>query len=206
MRKIIFLLPLLVFASCAKHQSVYTSDSHKVSNQHSYDDKKDDMEASIVTAGKTEQHVNFNAPLNSVYNAALKSVDFLKWPIAFSDEEEGTIRLKEAYVYNKDGKLFRSYTYPSKSDTRNSNINYYLERVAKYTAGTADTIFTQENLKITLKKVSDTATDLKIDYTIRPYAMEGVIGYEVLSNGYIESLIIENMKEALAGKKPIARN
>lgn len=205
MRKIIFLLPLLVFASCAKNQSVYTSDSHRVSNQHSYNDKRDDMEAAIVTAGKTEERVNFNAPMSSVFNAAFKSIEFLKWPVAFTDEHEGTIRLKEAYVYNKDGKLLRSYTWPSKADTRRSNINYYLERVARYTPGTADTIFTQENLKITFKKVSDTVTEVKIDYSIRPYTLEGVIGYEVMSNGYIESLIIEHMKENLAGK-PVARN
>jgi hypothetical protein len=204
MRKIILLIPLVLFVSCAKKQVVYVPESYKVKNQHTSEEKKDDLEAEIVTAGKKEQHINFNAPMESVYNAALKSVDFLQWPIAFSNEQEGTIRLKEAYVYNKNGKLFRSYTYPSKSDTHKSNINYYLERVAKYTPGSSDTMFTQENLKITLTKVSDTATDMKIDYSIRPYTLDGIIGYEVISNGYIESIITQNMKQILAGK-PIAR-
>jgi hypothetical protein len=204
MRKIIFLIPLLLVVSCAK-KSVYIPESYRVKNQHSYEDKKDDMEAEIVTAGKKEQHINFNAPMEKVYEAAVRSVAFLQWPIAFSNEEEGTIRLKEAYVYGKGGKIYRSYTYPSHSDTRHSNINYYLERVARYTPGTAATIFTQENLKITLKKVSDTKTDVIIDYSIRPYTLDGTIGYEVISNGYIESIIVDNMKDILAGK-PIARN
>ena len=204
MRKLILIIPLLLIAACTK-QSVYVPQSYRVKNQHTPGEQKDDMEAAIVTAGKSEEHINFNAPMPSVFNAAFKSIEFLKWPVAFTDEQEGTIRLKEAYVYNKDGKLLRSYTWPSKADTRRSNINYYLERVARYTPGTADTIFTQENLKITFKKVSDTVTEVKIDYSIRPYTLEGVIGDEVMSNGYIESLIIEHMKENLAGK-PVARN
>lgn len=204
MRIIFILLPLLLVVSCAK-KSVYVPESYNVRNQHTYENKKDNMETEIVTAGKKVQHFNINAPMGDAYNAAVKSVDFLKWPIAFSNEQEGTIRLQEAYVYSKKDKIYRSYTYPTKSDTQHSNINYYLERVAKYTPGTAPTIFSQENLKITLTKVSDKTTDIKIDYSIRPYTLGGTIGYEVLSNGYIESIIMNNMKDILAGK-PVARN
>jgi hypothetical protein len=204
MRKVFILLPLLLVVGCAE-KTVYIPESYKVKNQHAYHEKKDAMEAEIVTAGKKEQHYNFKAPMDEVFNAAVRSVAFLQWPIAFTNEEEGMIRLQEAYVYSKNGKIYRSYTYPSSADTRHSDINYYLERVAQYTPGTAATIFSQENLKITLEKVSDNTTDMKIDYSIRPYTLGGPIGYEVLSNGYIESIIIDNMKDILVGK-PVASN
>ena len=121
------------------------------------------------------------------------------------DESEGVIRLKEAYVYRKSGKLLRSYTFPSQADIQRSDINDYLEKVAKFQPGTTRTSFTQESLKITLGKVSDDKTEITIDYHIRPYTFDGKIGYEVMSDGYIENLILDRMKEDLTGK-PVAMN
>ena len=82
----------------------------------------------------------------------------------------------------------------------------YLEKVAKYKPGTANTVFTQEKLKVTVKKISDDTTEVKIDYSIRPYTYQGTIGYEVLSNGYIDSMIIDHMTEKLSPQQPVARN
>lgn len=203
MRKLILILPFLIIAGCT-NKSVYVPASYRVKKDTLPADKVD-REDAVVTAGKKEEDIHFNSPYDKVFSAAVASVEFLKWPVAFAEQEEGSIRLKEAYVYNKNGKLFRSYVYPSKSDTSGSNINYYLERVAKYSSGTADTIYTQENLKITIKKVTDVKTDVKIDYSIRPYTLDGIIGYEVISNGYIETLIVDHMKDILGGK-PVAMN
>jgi hypothetical protein len=202
MRKIFFIIPFLILAGCGQ-KSVYIPKSYRTKKADSSETDKENKEGAIITSGKTEEEINFNAPYDKVFSAAVESVQFLKWPAAFVEQQDGSIRLQEAYVYKKGGKLFRSYTYPSKSDTSNSNINYYLEKVAKYTPGTADTIFTQENLKIKVTKISDSVTEVKIDYSIRPYTLAGTIGYEVMSNGYIESIILDHMKEIIGGR-PVA--
>jgi hypothetical protein len=204
MRKILLLLPFLLAAGCSR-PSVYIPESYRTKRPSEAETKTRKTESTIVTTGKSEEYTNFKAPYNEVWTAALESVEFLKWPIAFVDPDEGVIRLKEAYVYRKSGKLLRSYTYPSKTDIQSSSINDYLEKIAKYTPGTADTVYTQENLKVTLKKISDEVTEAKIDYSIRPYTYRGTIGYEVLSNGYIDSMIIDKMKERLT-PQPVARN
>lgn len=204
MRKILLLLPFLLAAGCSR-PSVYIPESYRTKRPSEAESRAKETESAIVTAGKSEEYTNFKAPYDRVWTAALESVEFLKWPIAFIDPTEGVIRLKEAYVYRKNGKLLRAYTYPSKADIQSSSINDYLEKIAKYTPGTANTVYTQENLKVTLKKISDEITEVKIDYSIRPYTYQGTIGYEVLSNGYIDSMIIDKMKEDLT-PQPVARN
>ncbi|HET7290390.1 MAG TPA: hypothetical protein VFJ67_08140 [Thermodesulfobacteriota bacterium] len=203
MRKLaLIILPVLILAGCAQ-KSVYVPKSYRTKSATDEEKEKEKKGAAIVTAGEEENKTNFNAPLDKVFAAAVESVQFLKWPIAFAEQQDGTIRLQEAYVYEKNGKLFRSYTWPSSSDTSRSNVNYYLEKVGKYTPGTSETHFTQENLKVTVTKVSNEVTEVKIDYYIHPYTFEGTIGYEVMSNGYIESIIIDHMKDILGGK-PVA--
>ena len=204
MRKILLLLPFLLAAGCSR-PSVYIPESYRTKRPSEAETHEKDTESAIVTSGKSEEYTNFNAPYNEVWTAALQSVEILKWPIAFVDPAEGVIRLKEAYVYRKSGRLLRSYTYPSKADIQASSINDYLEKVAKYTPGTANTVYTQENLKVTLKKISEEVTEVNIDYSIRPYTYQGTIGYEVLSNGYIDSMIIDKMEEELT-PRPVARN
>lgn len=198
----ILILPALLFAGCSQ-KSVYVPKSYRVKRPDDSQAENEKTEGAIVTAGETENKTNFNAPYDKVFAAALESVQFLQWPIAFAEQQDGTIRLQEAYVYEKNGKLFRSYTWPASSDTSRSNVNYYLEKVGKYTPGTSDTHFTQENLKVSVTKVSDDVTEVKIDYYIHPYTLQGTIGYEVMSNGYIETIIIDHMKDILGGK-PVA--
>jgi hypothetical protein len=205
MRKLVLIIPFLIISAGCSNKSVYVPKSYRTKKADSSQTENVKKDGALVKAGSEEQETNFNAPYDQVFNAAVESVQFLKWPIAFVEQEGGSIRLKEAYVYNKGGKLFRSYTWPSKSDTSRSNINYYLEKVAKYTPGTAYTLFTQENLKIEVTKVSDGVTAVKIDYSIRPYTLAGTIGYEVMSNGYIENLIVDHMKDVIGGE-PVAMN
>lgn len=204
MKKILLLLPFLLAAGCSR-PSVYIPESYRTKRPSDSEAQDKDKSSAIVTTGKSEEYSNFKAPYNDVWTAALESVEILKWPIAFVDPTEGVIRLKEAYVYRKSGKLLRAYTYPSKGDIQTSTINDYLEKVAKYTPGTANTVYTQENLKLTVKKITDELTEVKIDYSIRPYTYQGTIGYEVLSNGYIDSMIIDQMKQKLT-PQPVARN
>lgn len=204
MKKLLLLIPILVVAACSR-PSVYVPESYRTKRPDGAETQSKEKESVIVTTGKTDAYNNFNAPYDKVWTAALESVQLLKWPVAFADPTDGVIRLKEAYVYRKGGKLLRSYTWPSKQDIQTSSINDYLEKVARYTPGTANTVFTQENLKVTVKKISDDVSEVKIDYSIRPYTFQGTIGYEVLSNGYIDTMIIDGMKDDLGGK-PIARN
>ncbi len=205
MRKLVLIIPFVIILAGCSNKSVYVPKSYRMKKADSSQTDNDKKESAVVTAGSKDFETNFSAPYDQVFNAAVESVQFLKWPIAFVEQDGGSIRLKEAYVYNKDGKLYRSYTWPSRSDTSRSNINYYLEKVAKYTPGTADTLFTQENLKIEVTKASEGVTTVKIDYSIRPYTLSGTIGYEVMSNGYIESLILDHMKDVIGGK-PVAMN
>lgn len=205
MRKIILLIPILLLASCSR-PSVYIPESYRVKKKQPVEtQERVDREAAIITSGEKKTQNVIKAPFPDAWRAAVESIQYLQWPIAYMDEHDGVIRLKEAYVYRKGGKLVRTYTWPSKQDTQRSNINDYLEKIARWTPGSTSTMFTQENFKLTLKKVSEDVTEIDMDYSIRPYTHDGKIGYEVISDGYIESLVIERMRHDLAGK-PVARN
>ena len=69
----------------------------------------------------------FDAPYIDVWIAAIESVNWMKWNIAFLDERQGVIRLKEAYAYRNGGKLLRKYSWPSKEDIQASSIIDYLQ-------------------------------------------------------------------------------
>jgi hypothetical protein len=166
--------------------------------------KKETVEKKEASKVDTSSPNEFNAPFIDVWLAAIESVKWLKWNIAFIDEREGVIRLKEAYAYRKSGKLLRTYSWPSKESLQTSSINDYLEKVGRYTPRGTSTVFTQENLKITVIEILDDTTKVDIDYTIRPYTFAGKIGYEVDSNGFIESLLLERIKESLDGR-PLAK-
>ncbi len=146
----------------------------------------------------------FDAPFIDVWVAAIESVNWNKWKIAFLDERQGTIRIKEAYAYRKDGKLMRAYTWPSKESLQTSSINDYLQKIGRYTPRHSKTVFTQENMTINVIRVSDNVTRVDIDYTIRPYTFAGKIGYQIDSNGFIESLLLERIAENLDGS-PVAK-
>ncbi|MEM7009190.1 MAG: hypothetical protein AAF462_08665 [Thermodesulfobacteriota bacterium] len=146
----------------------------------------------------------FNAQYLDVWLAAIQSVNWIKWNIAFLDEKQGIIRLKEAYAYRKAGKLLRTYTWPSKEAIQTSSINDYLQKIGRYNPGHSNTVFTQENLTMKIIKVTADQTKVEIDYTIRPYTFSGKIGYEIESNGFIESLLLDRIRETL-DESPVAK-
>lgn len=199
--RILILLPILFTLSCGG-SSVYIPRSYTVDRPPHTKTSTSRSKSRKTTERKANE---FSAPYSKVWLATIESVKWLRWPPAFVDESDGVIRLKEAYVYKKSGKLFRTYTWPSKEALQRSDINYYVEKVGRHSPKTGRTVFTQENLKLTLTKRSDDLTTVDIDYTIRPYTFSGKIGYEIDSNGYIESLLLERMRETLDGR-PLARN
>ena len=156
------------------------------------------------TPANTSANNVFDASYIDVWIAAIESVNWLKWNIAFLDERQGIIRLKEAYAYRKGGKLLRKYSWPSKEDIQTSSINDYLQKIGRYNQGHSNTVFTQETLTMNIIKVSENVTKVDIDYTIRPYTFSGKIGYEIESNGFIESLLLERISENLDGS-PVAK-
>ncbi len=198
----ILLISSILFAVSCGGGSVYVPRSYEVKDPpptKTSSRKKPSKKPSELKSNE------FTAPYNEVWVAAIESVKWLQWPPAFVDEARGVIRLKEAYVYRKSGKLFRTYTWPSKGALQTSDINDYVEKVGRYRPKTGQTVFTQENLKLTLSKSSGDITSVDIDYTVRPYTFSGKIGYEIESNGYIESLLLERMSETIEGR-PLARH
>jgi len=200
-KALILLIPMFLAASCGGGGS-YIPRFNKTKTVPP--PKTEKVEAKKTTKVDTSAPNEFDAPFIDVWLAAIESVKWLKWNIAFLDEREGVIRLKEAYAYRKSGKLLRTYTWPDKENLQTSSINDYLEKVGHYSPRGSSTVFTQENLKMTVIKVSEDVTKVDIDYTIRPYTFAGKIGYEVDSNGFIESLLLERIKESLDGR-PLAK-
>ena len=193
----IFLIFSILFAVSCGRSSVYIPRSYEVKDPPS---KKTSSKKKPSKKPSELKPNEFTAPFNEVWAAAIESVKWLQWPPAFVDEAQGVIRLKEAYVYRKSGKLFRTYTWPSKKALQTSDINDYVEKVGRHTPKTGQTVFTQENLKLSLSKSSSDITVVDIDYSIRPYTFSGKIGYEIESNGYIESLLLERMRETIEGR------
>lgn len=206
-KALILLIPILFAASCGGG-GIYYPGKNKTVNVPPPKTEKVEKEEPVKPVKKVKVDPNtenvFNAPFIDVWLAAIQSSKWIKWNIAFINEREGVIRLKEAYAYRKGGKLLRTYTWPDKQNLQTSSINDYLEKVGRYNPGQSSTVFTQENLKMIVKKVSADVTKVDIDYTIRPYTFSGKIGYQVESNGFIESLLLERIKENLDGQ-PVAK-
>ncbi len=180
MKKISYLTPLiLIFTlSCARAPKKWTQVSHKPDNV-------------------------FNASFSQTWPATLAGLGWIKWSPAFIDEKEGTIRLKEAYVYRKSGNLFRAYRWPSIEEAKELGIDDYLEKVAYYDNNIFDSnkaIFSQESMVIKVVSLSKSQTKIEINYKIKPYLRSGKFGNQVRSKGYIESLLLQKVRENLKGK------
>jgi hypothetical protein len=150
----------------------------------------------------------FNASFNQTWSATLAGLEWIKWSPAFTDKNEGTIRLKEAYVYRRSGNLFRAYHWPSIEEAKKSGIDDYLEKVAYYDNSifnSNEAIISQESMEIRVISLSKSQTKVVINYKIKPYLKSGKFGDQVMSRGYIESLILQRIREKLKGK-PIGGN
>ena len=179
MKKISYLIPLILIfiLSCAKAPKKGAQILPKVDNV-------------------------FNAPFSQTWSATLEELKWMKWIPAFTDEKEGVIRLKEAYVYKRSGNLIRTYHWPY-NEAKQSGIDDYLEKVAYYDDNIFDfdkVIFSQENMGINVVSLSKSQTKVEINYKIKPYLRSGKFGNQVRSKGYIESLLLQRVRENLKGK------
>jgi len=203
-KALLLILPIMLAAGCGSGGMYYPGKNKTVNVPPAKKETPQTQEPVNKVKNVNKAENVFNAPFIDVWLAAIESANWIKWNIAFLDEREGIIRLKEAYAYRKGGKLLRSYVWPTRQDIQTSSINDYLQKIGRYNPGQSSTVFTQENLKMTVIKVSSDVTKVDIDYTIRPYTFSGKIGYEIESNGFIESLLLERIKENLDGS-PVAK-
>lgn len=153
----------------------------------------------------------FNAPFSRTWSATLEGLIWMKWVPAFTDEKEGVIRLKEAYVYKKSGNLIRAYHWPSIEEAKKSGIiiDDYLEKVAYYDNNIFDSdkaIFSQENMEIKVVSLSKSQTRVEIDYRIKPYLNSDKFRNQIRSKGYIESLLLQKVREKLKGQPISSRD
>ena len=113
------------------------------------------------------------------------------------------IRLKEAYVFRQSGKLRRIYYWPPIGVAKRSSIDDYLEKVAYYRNdffNAERTVLSQETMEIEIISLSNSQTKVVIDYKIRPYLESGKFKEQIKSNGYIESLLLDRIRENLRDK------
>lgn len=184
MKKIFLLIILIVFTSACsstKRQGIFKKQEQKESTD------------------KSIQRNILNANLDKTFDAILNGIKWVKWDVAFSNREEGTIILKEAYVYRKEGSLLRIYHWPEGQDLANSRIPDYISKVS--TSKDRDLnnsiSFTQEAMTINLSEISGGKTNVKFDYAIIPFTLSTTISSQVKSSGYIEKLILEKASKSL---------
>ncbi len=186
MKRIFYLIPLIFILGCAK--SLPQKEARPIKPKETPTLKQNNV---------------FNAPFSEVWSATLQGLKWMKWNPAFVDKEDGTIRLKEAYVYTKSGRLFRNYRWPSKEEAKQSNVDDYVDKVVVYDKNIFDfdrPVFSQENMTIEAIKLSKSQTKVNISYKINLYLDSGKFASGVKSSGYIESLLFEQIKEGLNGK------
>lgn len=149
MYKPIFILLIVTFLGCHGHFAMDVPEEGK------YDNKP----------------YTFSHGYDSVWSAILQCIEDMGWDIEKADKEKGEIHLRTSYVYNPEfGVLSRIYVEPLNEEARDSVIKPYLRSVAYYEKTTAmDPKFVRENLNINVTSVSDSQTNVKINYKVEPY-------------------------------------
>ena len=194
MKRLLFLIPLIAILGCTSPR-IYTPTpvrpyKPKVTKPYKPKEDKQYKEDNVL-----------DAPFANVWSATLAGLEWMKWIPAFTDESNGIIRLREAYVYRRSGKLLRIYTWPPRDTLEQSRIDDYLEKVSDY-PGSFDwdrPIFSQESMQIRVIRLSETKTKVAIEYKIRLYLNSGKFEDGAKSNGYIESVLREKIEESLKG-------
>lgn len=143
----------------------------------------------------------FNTNFKHALSATLEGVIWLKWEPVYINEDDGVIILKESYVYKRDGRLNRRFSWPPANIYNHSDINDYLKRIGEYNTFSYNQkpLFSQERMKIKLKQLSTHKIKIDIEYQIKPFLASGHFGDELLSNGYIEQQLLDKIREEITG-------
>ena len=188
MKYFIVLMMLISFASCSK---IPSGDIFK--------EPKPEVDKTIPKKEIWSNSGDLNGTYDEVWYATIESIKWMKWKTFLTDKKSGSIVLKEAYVYKKDGNLKRIYHWPPKDQILNSDMREYIKTISniKDSAILDNTGFTHENMRITLKKSEDNKVRIALEYSVFPYLKSMILGDQIESNYYIESLILEKTKENL---------
>ncbi|MDA2921147.1 hypothetical protein MYX76_16930 [Desulfobacterota bacterium AH_259_B03_O07] len=209
MSRFLFLVSIIFFiASCS---SIYqsrdlrpygTKQSRKYEQKAEYKKptKSEKAKPSKPRKKKPSKQENvINASFTDVWFATLEGIKWIKWSPAFIDEKSGEIILKEAYVYKKSGKILRTFKWPTDDTQRLQSIDDYLQTIAYYKDSSKiyRPVFSQESMKIKIIRIKNTKTKIDIDYKIRPYLDSAKFAEEIKSNNYIETVLLQKIKENL---------
>ena len=152
----------------------------------------------VLKTTKQNQVVLSTTP-NKAWDATLKSINWIKWQPFLTDKESGTLVLKEAYVYKKEGSLTRMYYWPPKEYIMSSDMSDYIKTISNTYNGELirNIVFTQENMRISLSQFKGNKVKISIDYKVFPYYRTLKLGNQLKSNNYIEGLLIDKIKKNL---------
>jgi len=147
----------------------------------------------------SEQENVISASFTDVWFATLEGIKWIKWSPAFIDEKSGEIILKEAYVYKKSGKILRTFRWPTIDTEGLPSIDDYLQTIGYYEDSNKiyRPVFSQESMRIKVIRIKNTKTQIDIDYKIRPYLDSARFADELKSNNYIETILLQKIKENL---------
>lgn len=147
----------------------------------------------------------FDYPPNKVWNAANESIYWIKWKPFMNDRDNNVLVLKEAYVYEKADSIKRIYNWPPMKELQESDLSDYLEKVSLVEDRDIrnNTMFTQENMRIRITGESEDRTKVTIQYEVIPHLKNGDIGNIVPSSFYIESIVLNKIRENLGSAENI---
>ena len=147
----------------------------------------------------TKNFLIVNTSEQTAWEATIFSLKWIKWKIFNENYDNGTIVLKEAYVYDDSGSLKRIYHFPPKEEAKVSNISQYLKKITTDNTGSLNNIsFTQENMRINLTREDIDKIKINIDYQIFPYNQDFELKNQLSSSNYIEDIIFAKIKEFIA--------
>lgn len=185
------ILGILTLANCSKipTEKIYKKPENKIPQTKKDKPAKKPAANSIIVEATEDRALD----------ATLFAVKWIKWKIFSENYDNGTISLKEAYVYTQDGKLKRIYHWPPKDSLPFSNISGYLKKVVIPDSQISfnDVAFTQENMKIYITDMSDGKMEVTADYIIFPYMKNLELGPQLKSSLYIEDILFSKIREYL---------
>lgn len=144
----------------------------------------------------------FQYPVDKVWRAANESIYWIKWKPFIDDRDNNIIVLKEAYVYENNGSIIRIYNWPPMKELEGSDLSEYIRKVTSTDNDRVkkNTVFTQENMKIKFSSIGSDETKVTISYDVIPHLKNGDIGDILTSSNYIETIVLNKIKEYLSGK------
>lgn len=150
-----------------------------------------------------KEPIVFITSYEALWDTAMIAVGELNWDVKYPDKENGIIKLMTSYVYNPSfGEYKRVYVEPTNEEAEKSKIKPYLRRISHYEKDSPiNPLFVKEDMVVKLKSISQSETEIVIDYRLRPYYdyKVGYIGH-MKSRGRVEKKLLERIQELLEGE------